>query len=344
MDELISEAVQALQEIVPDRTIFETGEERLHISFGDGRAVSYRVRACPDLTKEKAAEELSRLPSSKNAAPEGDEPVLLVTGRITEGAANLLREQGQCYLDGAGNSYLRHQGLLIFIQGRKSSGSRRGRPRRAFNAAGLKLIFALLTREELPSHTYREIASVAGVSRGAVGYVLSDLEDMGYLADLGDGRRKLRRVPDLISRWATGYAERLRPKLMRGRFRFLHEKRRNGWKEIALDPTTSVWGGEPAADLLTGYLRPERFSIYTQETTADLLSTLEAIPDPDGPIEILDMFWDFEPLWEASEAGTAAHPLLAYADLLATAESRNLEVAEMIYRDYLTEDMAGHGI
>jgi hypothetical protein len=344
MDELISDAVQALREIVPDRTTFEAGEERLHISFGDGRAASYRVRACPDLTKEKAAEELSRLPTSGRSAPEGDEPVLIVTGRVTEGAATLLREQGQCYLDAAGNSYLRHQDLLIFIQGRKSSRSRRGRPRRAFNAAGLKLIFVLLTREGIPSRTYREIASVAGVSRGAVGYVLSDLEDMGHLTDLGDGRRKLQRVPDLISRWATGYAERLRPKLMRGRFRFLREEQRNNWKEIALDPTRSVWGGEPAADLLTGYLRPERFSIYTQETTADLLSTLQAIPDPDGPIEILDMFWDDGPLQEGSEAGAAAPPLLAYADLLATAESRNLEVAEMIYRDYLTEDMARHGI
>jgi hypothetical protein len=363
MNEITVSAVGALDELMEEQTKLEVEGEQLRVILNGERSVSFRVKTCPDLTKEKAAGEITQPPSGQDVLaenegsnqepdeelPDESEPLLLITDHVTEGAGRLLRRHGRCYLDAAGNSYLRYRDVLIFIQGQKSAGPQRGRPRRAFNAAGLKLIFAMLTQRELPSRTYREMAAAADISRGAVGYVLSDLEDMGYLLELGDGRRKLRRIPDLINRWATGYAERLRPKLVRGRFRFLREERTKDWKGIPLDPTRSVWGGEPAAALLTDYLRPERFSIYAQEKTEELLPIIEAVPDPEGPLEILDMFWDPRRLQRSPQKGPKkeaaasqqepiAPPLLTYADLLASTESRNLHVAEMIYDQYLASE------
>ena len=56
-------------------------------------------------------------------------------------------------------------------------------------------------------------------------------------------------------------------------------------------------------------------------------------PDPEGPIEILEKLWQF-PSVEISETSEAtpdvAPPLLIYADLLASRDPRNIELAKMI--------------
>ena len=77
----------------------------------------------------------------------GSAAPLLVSERVTEGAAALLRAEGTCYLDTAGNCYLQSGSLFVFVRGqkpKKESGPRR--PNRAFEGAGLKLISALLAR------------------------------------------------------------------------------------------------------------------------------------------------------------------------------------------------------
>lgn len=170
----------------------------------------------------------------------------------------------------------------------------------------------------------------------------------------GSSRRILKRAPALAERWATGYAETLRPELVKGRFRFVGEGRlgegRERWKHIDLEPETDWWGGEPAADLMTKHLRPEQFALYTRsEARRDVLERLRAIPDPDGPLEILSVFWTrkLEARLRGLSGGTdsgqderteqVAPPLLVYADLLASGTSRNLELARMIREQYLSE-------
>ena len=51
--------------------------------------------------------------------------------------------------------------------------------------------------------------------------------------------------------------------------------------------------------------------------------------DPDGDIEVLEKFWDL-PIDGAAPSDTP--PLLTYADLVASMEPRNLEVATMVYQ------------
>ncbi len=52
--------------------------------------------------------------------------------------------------------------------------------------------------------------------------------------------------------------------------------------------------------------------------------------DPDGDIEILAKFWDFEDEWRGR--GLAPLPLV-YADLIATGDPRNIETARNLYED-----------
>jgi hypothetical protein len=52
----------------------------------------------------------------------------------------------------------------------------------------------------------------------------------------------------------------------------------------------------------------------------------------DGNTEILQAFWNRELL---EPAATTVPPLLAYADLMATADSRNVETAKQVYEQFL---------
>lgn len=295
------------------------------------------------VTKERATHYLHRLSSSLDSddgcARGNDAKPLLISDHVTDAAGELLREEGISYLDAAGNCFLQNGPLLIHIRGQKSKdGNESSRPVRAFNAAGLELIFALLVREDLIDKTYRDLANLVEISRGAVGYIMNDLKQLGFVEERGR-KRWLRKRPDLIDRWATGYTERLRPELSRGRFRFLPERETTGWQNHLSGLRGTQWGGEPAADLLTGHLRPEMLTLYTREETSTVCRELEAAPDPKGSIEILDMFWDPEELQnrDQSDPDSKEHvpPLLVYADLIASADPRARKMAQQIWDQHL---------
>jgi hypothetical protein len=315
----------------------------------------FRALEIGRLTKERAAQLLSAADfggaqglnsqelKDSTAEKEGAAAPLLVSERVTEGAADLLRAEGTCYLDTAGNCYLRGGSLLVFVRGQKPKKefvSRR--PNRAFEGAGLKLIFALLAREAAGG-TYRRLSDLVSISRGAVGYVMEDLRRLGFLEEVG-GERRLRRRPELLKRWAGPFAERLRPRLLRGRFAFVEEKGRAEWRELALDPAETQWGGEPAAELLVGDLRPKRFSLYTRQETSKVCRELGLAPDEEGAVELLEMFWDPEVLGQfrgegaPGEEGTPSRsvpPALAYGDLIARADSRAVEAARRVREEHL---------
>lgn len=306
------------------------GTAVLEIEQGGTQAI-FEVLFRKRLGKEAAAQ----VAAAEETPPEKN--VLVVAEHVTEAAGALLRGEGIGYLDAAGNCYVRAEGLLLFVSGRKEERSSERR-RRAFQKAGLKVIFALLEVPALIGAPYRTIAETTGVSRGAVGYVTRDLEALGHVERSGR-RRVLARTPALAERWATGYAETLRPELTQGRFRFVGEGQAR-WKQAELEPGTDWWGGEPAADLLTGHLRPEQFTLYTRGgTSPDVLERLRVIPDADGPLEILTTFWTPKLDARTSERrNRVTSPLLVYADLLASGASRNLEIARMIRDQHLTEE------
>jgi hypothetical protein len=152
-------------------------------------------------------------------ATHGDR-ALLVTDHVTPPLADQLRAQGVQFIDTAGNAFLNTPPLLIWVKGEKPA-DRLTPPRdrgRAFGATGLQVVLALLCKPDATNQPYREIGRLAGVAHGTVGWVMPELEGLGFIAHVGDQRR-LMNVDRLLRQWAEGYVCVLRPKLVLGRYR-----------------------------------------------------------------------------------------------------------------------------
>jgi hypothetical protein len=251
---------------------------------------------------------------------------LIVTDYVNPNMAERLKAIDMPFLDTAGNAYLNEPPLYVYIKGNKPiEKPHRKPPTRAFQPTGLKVLFALLCHPNLETAPYRDIAKAADVALGTVGWVITDLKELGYLVDMGKRGRTLTNKAKLIERWVTTYPELLRPKLVLGRYRAAD---RDWWKHAPLHNFQAYWGGEVAAAKLTKYLKPERVTIYTRGKPGELLLTNKLKKDPDGDVELLEAFWQIEYEWPHPEI---APPLLIYADLLATGHARNIETARMIY-------------
>jgi hypothetical protein len=83
----------------------------------------------------------------------------------------------------------------------------------------------------------------------------------------------------------------LRPKQFIGRFEAITH---NWWKEIDIQDFGALWGGETAAAYLTEYLNPEVTTIYTKKPIGKLVLKNRLEKDPNGNVEILNVFWNFE--------------------------------------------------
>jgi hypothetical protein len=97
-----------------------------------------------------------------------------------------------------------------------------------------------------------------------------------------------------------------------------------------------MWGGEPAAAILTRYLRPGQLTIYAHQLPANLAARQKFLKEPapghTAIVEVRERFWDFPGEPEHAEL---TPPLLVYADLLATGDARCIETAQLVYDEYL---------
>ncbi len=201
--------------------------------------------------------------------------------------------------------------------------------KRLFKPGGLKLIFALLNNPGMEKASYRDMAKAGKVALGTVDFAITELKELGFLIDMGKRGRQLLKTQQLLRRWVETYPENLRPKLVQERFR---THTRNWWKHIKPADFGVLWGGEIAAAELTGYLKPERYTVYTDQLLGKLIYRFKSQKDPNGNVEILMPFWAFK--WELAENGFVP-PLLIYADLVATGDARAIEAAEIIYDKYI---------
>jgi hypothetical protein len=269
------------------------------------------------------ARQLTEVAREQKTAP------LLITDYVTEGVGEMLREMDVQYLDAAGNAHVHAGGVHILIEGKKRTAvgwttRTEGDP---FGWAGLKAVFTLLCAEELRNAPYRDIAKAAGVALGTVGGVVTELERRKFLMRVGGGM-KLRNPKELMQLWVTAYTEKLRPKLLLGRFDAIegldtHEAIRYG----------ALLGAETGANRLQKYLKPGIDTLYITGDTAELIAPLRLRRIPEGSLELRRQFWEFE--YPERKLGIAP-PLLIYADLIAVGDPRTIEAAEMIYEEYLT--------
>lgn len=261
---------------------------------------------------------------------------LLVTDYVTPALADELRARHVAFLDAAGNAYLEQPRLLVWVKGQKPA-ARPVAPEigRAFQPTGLQVLFALLCNPQAINLPYRELAVMAGVAHGTVGWTMPDLQRLGFVGELKGkrGTRRLFQAERLLAQWVDAYARLLRPRTLIGRY---YVPTLDGWKDWPVARHDALWGGEPAGALLTKYLRPGELTIYADKLPGTLAAkqkfAKEPAPGHTAAVEVRKRFWNF--------AGNPRHPdlvppVLVYADLLATGDARCIETAKMVYEGYV---------
>jgi hypothetical protein len=279
------------------------------------------------------------LPQLKTRLEAYGERGLLFTRYITPTLADHCRDLDLQYLDDAGNAYLRAPGLYMFVKGQKLEDWTAAEKQGGGTATALRVAFALLNDRALLNAPQREIARIAHVALGAVGRVFADLETRGYITRGTEKQNRHFLEPArLFEEWVTNYPIRLRPKLNPRRFRAPIDQ---WWRHARLEPGKAWWGGEVAADRLTNYLKAANCTIYFDpaarvEGLNQLVRDHKLRADLNGDIEVLDAFWKL-PL--DPERPDVAPPMLVYADLAATLNPRNLEVAKLIGERFFNDDL-----
>jgi len=331
--ELLELALEALRNNLPGRAEIKTVKPlrapRLRADYllrivMQGKEIRYYAEIKANVTKADKLLAMMR-------KGEFDHPLLLVTKYINPQLADELKQNGTEFIDTAGNAFINQPPLYIFVKGNKPDIVNVHPLKRAFKPAGLKVIYAFLCNPGLENKTYREIAVQADVALGTVDWIMKELKELTFLLDMGKRGPRLIQKEKLLQRWVTAYPEQLRPKLTLGRFRGEHE----WWRRKTLDHLKAQWGGEVAAERLTQYLQPQIITIYTTpQQLNQLLAENRLRKDPIGDVEILKRFWKPAEIWKYEDL---VHPILIYADLLATGNERNIETAKMIYDQHIVQ-------
>lgn len=258
-----------------------------------------------------------------------DEKRLLVAEYISQPQAQKLRDLNIPFFDTAGNVFLKENGLYIFVSGKKAVRPRQRTPR-LFRPPGMKLLFAFLTTPNLENASYRQISAETNVPTPTVGVFMNDLEKAGYLRKRGAGERILTGKNELFKRWVTAFGESFRETLEPVRF---ISRKYDGrwWEDVNINDYGAVWGGETGGAHLTNHLKPAEATIYSDSILPRFQAKYGLVRDERGNIEILKKFW------MGGETADVAPPLVVYADLIATADERNIETAQIIYDQYLAE-------
>jgi hypothetical protein len=247
---------------------------------------------------------------------------IIVAEQIFPKLKEELREIGIPYLEANGNIFLKHEQFFLFVDTNKKFDVKKGKGNRAYTKTGLKVLFHLLNDKELVNKTQREIADVTGVGLGNIPQVINGLKETGYLIQYNKHEYVWQNRKELLHRWINDYSTELRPKLLNGNYSM-----KKDWKSLELKVGNTIWGGEVAADKLTQYLIPEHFILYTNEKQGDLIKNYHIVPQKNGELEVLQLFWN--------PKNDIAPPIIIYAELMLTGGKRNKETAEKIYNDYI---------
>lgn len=257
--------------------------------------------------------------------------LILAAQEIPDKVKIALKEQQFNYVDASGNLFLNDLPRLYLFNESKSK-SKKGTPLKnkdlAFTKKGLIVVFHLLSNPELINESQRAIQQVSATSLDTVNKVFASLKAQGFIRKKNEKEFRLDQKRNLFLKWIDAYEQRLKPSLFVGRYRFQNIEKERSWDQIELNEA-SFWGGEPGSDLLTNYLQPAVFQLYSTEKKVDLMKNYRFIPDPKGNIYV------HVPFGEKLVTVKRTNPLLVYADLVNSASYRNLEVAQKVDESYV---------
>jgi hypothetical protein len=184
------------------------------------------------------------LSSLKATSRENNLPIILITKYIPNEIAKEYAAEGINFLDVAGNCNIKKNNLVLLIEGKRIEKASRVNQTRAFQKAGIKLIFQFLVNPEKVQLTYRELTELANISLGSVGIIMQELLDHNFILITGQ-TKKLKNTKELLNRWITAYHDLLRPRIFKKHMRFVKQESYVKWKEINLNQTDGLafWGG-----------------------------------------------------------------------------------------------------
>ena len=254
--------------------------------------------------------------------------VLLVTSYLSPALVNACRSLGVNAIDESGNAFVKDGNTLVLISGRPRATELR-RPS-LWSKRSLQVILALLVRPALLHESRRTIAMFAGVSTGTAHTTVQTLLQRKDLIERGDGLA-FTNFDRLLDEWVTLYPSLLRDSLKLGRYRATEP---NWWTDMLASNDEWMLGGESAAAHMTNYLKPAVVTVYcTNGIPTQMISRGRLRPDPTGNVEFLKA--PFELNRTPGLVDNVVYPVLVYADLVASGDSRNLETAQLIRDQYI---------
>jgi len=258
-------------------------------------------------------------------------PLMVITEKnIFPAIKDEFRRKGIAFIDLNGNVNIEADTFLIKVEGKQQKYLKPEKQGRAFTKTGLKAVFLFLQNDEMINETYRGIAKNADIALGNVKYILEGLKEEGFVLKKTEKTLYLVNKKELLEKWLTAYDEKLKPALHIGNFKFIRQEDFRNWKKLKINEDQTVWGGEAAGDIITGYLIPEILTLYTNETRVEIMKKYRLVPDIKGNVKIYEKFWNYDTGFKQT-----VPPLLAYADLMNTGDDRCIETAQKIYEQYI---------
>ncbi|PQV50552.1 hypothetical protein CLV33_102416 [Jejuia pallidilutea] len=325
--DFIYEAVTNLEKLIDIPIDIETSRTN-YDAILKIKNIQFVVEAKSAMRSSNQGLVLSQLEKIRNRS---NKPIILIAQYISKEAANQLKEREFNYVDIAGNAFVKKDDLVIYIEGQKRRTATLTNQSRAFQEAGVKIIFHLLSESDNLQDSYRTIAQKVGVSLGSVSNVMAELEELNYLIKTKD-KRVLKNKEELLERWLVEFNTVLKPRIIRSRMKFIDSDMAQNWRHKLLNQTGGeiLLGGEPAGAILTDNLRPQEFTIYSNLELPEIAKTLRLVPNKTGNVEVRQKFWQNNN-WNKNTVPA----LLIYTDLMNSGYGRNVEIANQIFENEL---------
>lgn len=250
-----------------------------------------------------------------------NKPLMIVAQHFVPDLFLFFAERGINVVESNGNCKISEPPLFIRISGQKAIQPAETKGK-AFNEAGLKLIFYFLLDKGNVAKPYRQISEETGLSLGTIKYVLEELTKKYFVMATAKGR-SLANKKELLDLWQAYFNQTLKPKLKLKELEFMDKERFKNWENLPL-PDGMCWGGEGGAYLLDHYLAPEHFDVYTEIPSAKLAMTGSFKFQEKGSICVYRKFW------KGHSSEKVAPRILIYADLMGSGNSRCVEAAQRL--------------
>jgi hypothetical protein len=275
-----------------------------------------------------------QMPESYTQARWTAHPLLVLGAKITPRNADRFRDLGINFIDANGNAYFEFGNVLVDVRGRSGdplATQHQAKPMMAnlFSPKRAQVIFALICWPDILNAKLREIAHVAGVSVGFAQRTLADLEIANYIETVSSerGGRRLNDLDALIDGWVASF---------RGTLGSLEKTRSfRGDFDAHLLPNEGpdvYISGEAAADWIRGH---KTWTLYCNEIPREAASAGRWVARANEPnIFVRPIFWNEPPSLDLKPRVRPAPPLLIYADLVTSGDSRQREAADHLRSEH----------